>query len=202
MGCLTGKITNQQSLSVSKIQYSGKLLGDIQSPKLLYAHIDTYMRPMSGSIDTYIHPIVGSIYTVAQELSAAIGYESKLSGRCNLCCCIADYVSWLKEYVTIDNQLNSTQDNNLTSVFPWSINADSDNIEIIPKQGDAGIDIPITIRVNKINDSIDKTINVTAISKDRTASFVVIQSGSREKFLTADEQSLITSDEEIFGVLK
>ena len=160
------------------------------------------MRPMSGSIDTYIHPIVGSIYTITQELSATVGYESKLSGRCNLCCCIADYVSWLKEYVTIDNQLNSTQDNNLTSVFPWSVYVDSDNIEIIPKQGDAGMDMPITIRVNKVNESIDKTINVVAVSKDNTASFVVIQPGLRERFVTADGQSLITSNEEIFVVLK
>ena len=198
MSCLTGTITSQQSLSVNEIRCSSKLLGDIQSPKLLYAHIDAYRH-------IYAHIYTDSCISgnlQYEHISGNVGCQKVLTGRCNLCCCIADFVSWFKDYVTIENQFGAVQENNLTSVFAWSIDTDSDNIEIIPKQGNGGIDMPVTIRVNKINDSIDKTINVTAISKDRTASFVVIQPGLRERFVTADEQSLITFNEEIFGVLK
>ena len=57
--------------------------------------------------------------------------------------------------------------------------------EITPQSGDAGAN-EISISVAAVNEGIDKTVEVDAISGDKSARLTLIHEGLRQRFITAD----------------
>lgn len=72
--------------------------------------------------------------------------------------------------------------------------------EITPQSGEAGAN-KVSISVPTINESIDKVVEIDAISGDKSSRLTLIHEGMRE-VLNASDGLLITSDGETLNVLK
>lgn len=74
--------------------------------------------------------------------------------------------------------------------------------DITPQSGDAGTNIPISISVTSDNEGLDKTVEVVAICGNNEALLTLTQLGIREEYITTENATYLTSDEEIYGVIK
>jgi hypothetical protein len=71
---------------------------------------------------------------------------------------------------------------------------------IEPQNGEAGAN-EISISVAAVNEGIDKTVEVDAISGDKSARLTLIHEGLRQRFITADGE-FILADGGTYNVLK
>lgn len=74
--------------------------------------------------------------------------------------------------------------------------------DITPQNGDAGINIPISISVTSDNEDLDRSIKIVATCGDKEALLSLTQLGKREEYITTENATYLTSDGEIYGVIK
>lgn len=74
--------------------------------------------------------------------------------------------------------------------------------DISPQSGDAGTNIPISISVISDNEGLDKIVEVVATCGNSEALLTLTQLGMREEYITTENATYLTSDGEIYGVIK
>lgn len=161
------------------------------------------------AVITSLGGIVGKVTNLSTPLIAVIkDKNSHLQATCEVVYDIGEgyTISWGTSTMTFTNdEINIIKENTLTTNSGWYIK-DIDLLKdfgfnIIPHNGHAGVDIPISINITSINEGLDLIVDVYAVCGDKTAILTLNHIGMREVF-TPSDGSFILSGGGTFNVLK
>lgn len=161
------------------------------------------------AVITSLGGIVGKVTNLSTPLIAVIkDKNSHLQATCEVVYDIGEgyKISWGTSTMTFTNdEINIIKENTLTTNSGWYIK-DIDLLKdfgfnIIPHNGHAGDDIPISINITSINEGLDLIVDVYAVCGDKTAILTLNHIGMREVFAPSDG-SFILSGGGTFNVLK
>lgn len=162
-----------------------------------------------GGIAGKVTNLVGKVTNLNAPLVAVIkDTNSHLQATCKVVYDIGEgyTISWGTSTMTFTNdEINVIKENTLTTNSGWYIK-DIDLLKdfgfnIIPHDGHAGVDIPISINITSINEGLDLVVDVYAICEDKTAILTLNHIGMWEVFAPSDG-SFILNGGGTFHVLK
>lgn len=161
------------------------------------------------AVITSLGGIVGKVTNLSTPLIAVIKDKNNhLQATCEVVYDIGEgyTISWGTSTMTFTNdEIDVIKKNTLTTNSGWYIK-DIDLLKdfgfnIIPHDGYAGVDIPISINITSINEGLDLIVDVYAVCGDKTAVLTLNHIGMREVFAPSDG-SFILNGGGTFNVLK